>query len=125
MGIQFFLDDVFNQGPQPLNDYAGELRVIMTWRITDRDTPNSVMSTIQDFLMPLVVQCVPTADTSEGSTCAASTSVSAIAGPGAINEGTRAIWQTPDVKVYDGGPDGDADTIGGQTQFARPGVFVP
>ena len=34
--------------------------------------------------------------------------------PGAAAEGTRAVWALDQVKVYDGGPDGDADTDGRQ-----------
>jgi hypothetical protein len=29
------------------------------------------------------------------------------------------------VRILDGGPDGDADTAGDNTVFLRPGVFVP
>jgi len=45
--------------------------------------------------------------------------------PGATPEGTRAIWQLDQVKVYDGGPDEDADTEGDNSLFAVQGVFVP
>jgi hypothetical protein len=30
-----------------------------------------------------------------------------------------------EAEVLDGGPDGDVDTAGGNTTFARQGVFVP
>jgi hypothetical protein len=44
--------------------------------------------------------------------------------PGAIQEGTRMIWALDRVRVYDGGPDGDADTAD-NSLFATQGVFVP
>ena len=40
-------------------------------------------------------------------------------------EGRRAIWQLGRVEVYDGGPDGDANTPAGDTLFATQGVFIP
>ena len=45
--------------------------------------------------------------------------------PGAVTEGTRAIWALDQVQVYDGGPDGDADATGDTRLFAVQGVFVP
>jgi hypothetical protein len=120
--IDIFMDDVFTKAP--LDDYAGELRPEVSIRITDRDVPNSVMSTVQDFLFPFVVPCAPTADPAEGSTCSYSTTVDSII-PGAIVEGKRAMWTLGAVNVYDGGSDGDADTLFGNTVLARPGVFVP
>jgi hypothetical protein len=56
--------------------------------------------------------------------CQASTSADALL-PGLIKEGRRTIWQIGQVVVYDGGPDGDAATVTGNTLFARQGVFVP
>ena len=53
--------------------------------------------------------CAPTASTSTGSTCTLNTSANAIV-PGLVKDTKRAIWQMDQVQVYDGGPDGDADT---------------
>ena len=36
----------------------------------------------------------------------------------------RAIWELGQVRVFDGGPDGDADTAD-NSLFAVQGVFVP
>jgi hypothetical protein len=119
--VGFFLDDIFNKD---LTDYAGELRPTITVRITDRDGPESVMSTEQDFLLPFVAPCTPNPDSLEGSACTLTTTVDSII-PGAIREGRRTIWRIEDLEVYDGGPDGDADTVPGQTLFARRGVFIP
>jgi hypothetical protein len=119
--VGFFLDDIFNKD---LTDYTGELRPTITVRITDRDGPDSVMSTEQDFLLPFVAPCTPNPDSLEGSACALTTTIESIY-PGVIREGRRTIWRIEDLEVYDGGPDGDADTVPGQTLFARRGVFVP
>ena len=45
--------------------------------------------------------------------------------PGAAAEGKRAVWALDQLKVYDGGPDGDADTTADNSLFAVQGVFVP
>ena len=44
--------------------------------------------------------------------------------PGLVLDAKRAIWQMDQVQVYDGGPDGDADTTSGDTLFAVQGIFV-
>ena len=44
--------------------------------------------------------------------------------PGVIKESSRAIWQTGQVEVLDGGPDGQVST-NDNTVFMRQGVFVP
>ena len=65
-----------------------------------------------------------TAVTGTGSTCTLSTTANAIV-PGLVMDTKRAIWQMGQVQVYDGGPDGDADTTAGDTLFAVQGIFVP
>jgi hypothetical protein len=45
--------------------------------------------------------------------------------PGSLHEGRRTIWQMGDVRVLDGGVDGDADTAGDNRLFATQGIFVP
>ena len=44
--------------------------------------------------------------------------------PGLVSESKRTIWQMGDVRVLDGGPDGQASTTG-NTLFLKQGVFVP
>ena len=44
--------------------------------------------------------------------------------PGLVREGARSVWELRDLEVFDGGPDGDADTPG-NTVFLRQGLFVP
>ena len=41
-----------------------------------------------------------------------------------VTEIKRTIWQLGDVRIYDGGPDGQASTQD-NTLFLRQGVFVP
>ena len=58
------------------------------------------------------------------------TSIDAILGGNtAIAEGKRAIWQMTgsgaDISLFDGGPDGVAQTIGDNTLFATAGLFFP
>lgn len=38
---------------------------------------------------------------------------------------TQAVWELGQVRVFDGGPDGDADTAGDNTLFMTQRVFVP
>ena len=108
-------------------DYAGELRVGVSLRITDKyNTPSAGgpgAATTQDANIEVTVPCTPT-DTTIGGSCDSNTSLDAVI-PGSVKEGRRAIWQLGGVKVYDGGPDGDAQTPSGDTLFATQGVFIP
>ena len=45
--------------------------------------------------------------------------------PGASRGDKRTIWALDAVRIYDGGTDGDGDTTGDNTVFARPGIFIP
>jgi hypothetical protein len=110
-----------------LVDYPGELHARVATRITDRDNPPSASGaaygTVSDTSFGFTVPCTATSSTSAGATCAATTTIEAIA-PGAIKERLRAVWQLSQVEVFDGGPDGDGDTTP-NTVFVRQGVFVP
>jgi glucose/arabinose dehydrogenase len=110
-----------------LADYTGELRASVATRITDKDNPPPVSGasdgTVADNSFAFTAPCTETSSTAIGATCAATTTVEAIT-PGAIKEGKRAIWQLGAIEVFDGGPDGDADTTP-NTLFATQGVFVP
>jgi hypothetical protein len=44
--------------------------------------------------------------------------------PGAIPDGRRTVWELDKVRVYDGGPDEDADSED-NSLLATQGVFVP
>ena len=45
-------------------------------------------------------------------------------GPGAVEDTHRAVWALDALRVYDGGPDEDADTDADNALFATQGVFV-
>ena len=120
--------DVLNQGS--LTDYTGELRYVLGLRITDRFNgttggPNRLEpATSMDVPLPFSVPCSATGG-SEGATCSVTTSADAVTGGNAANEGQRAVWQLDQVKVFDGGGDGDADTTGDNTLFAVQGLYAP
>ena len=106
-----------------LSEYTGELRGSVRVRITDRE--GAVSQTVQDLPLELTVPCLPTPDApGMASVCDLGTDLDAVL-PGATPEGTRAIWALDQVKVYDGGPDEDADTASDNELFAVQGVFVP
>jgi hypothetical protein len=125
VALELFVKDVFTSA---LADYTGELRARVALQITDKlNTPNPGgpgAATTTEIPFNVTASCTPVAAANEGSTCAATTSVDALI-PGAAPEGKRAIWQLGKIEVYDGGPDGDADTPAGDTLFATQGVFIP
>jgi hypothetical protein len=107
-------------------DYSGEIRFAFATRLTDHFNSNGTgdAGTVMDPIEIAFAQaCMETASTSTGSTCNVNTSVNSFL-PGAVQE-SRAVWEFDAVRVYDGGADGDGDTTGDNTIFARPGVFVP
>jgi hypothetical protein len=116
------ITDVRNKSD--LSDYAGELQLDQGLRITDRDNGSPGPGTVSDADFPVTIPCVPTADTTVGSTCAIDTTVEAIV-PNALKEGRRAVWEIGQVKVYDGGTDGAASTTADNTLFMDEGLFVP
>ncbi len=119
--IRFSLTNVMRASD--LSEYTGELRTEVTVRLTDREA--GISSTSLDFPFGFTVPCTPTPGSSaEASTCASLTSANALV-PGAITDGTRAVWALDKLRVYDGGPDEDADTEGDNSLFATQGVFVP
>jgi hypothetical protein len=127
VAITFSLKDVRDKGD--LSDYGGELLTAATIRITDRQnsTPGGSghAATVEDIPFSYPVPCTATVADTVGSTCAVTTSADAVLGsPDVVIEGKRAIWELGQVEVFDGGPDGDADTTP-NTVFARQGVFVP
>jgi hypothetical protein len=111
-----------------LSDYEGEVRVGATVRVTDRW--NSVNpggdgdpATVEDYEGGVNAPCSATVSTTIGSSCAISTSLNALT-PGFVTAGKRAVWELGQVKVYDGGPDGDPGTLDNSV-FAVQGVFAP
>jgi Tol biopolymer transport system component len=116
-----------NSGGPP--DYAGELRAAVTLRMTDRWNATAAgggadAATVQEVPFEVTFACVQTASTSTGSMCTVNTVANFVV-PGLVKDTKRAIWQLEKVRVYDGGPDVDADTTGDNTLFAVQGIFVP
>jgi hypothetical protein len=112
-----------------LSDYTGEVAVSLGLRITERDGPTPASGgaapvTQQDFYFTVSVPCAPTADTTVGATCATTTRADAVL-PGVISEKRRTIWALDQVRVFDGGADGDAATSADNRVFQVQGVFVP
>ena len=109
-----------------LSEYTGELRAELTVRLTDREPPGfSLWSTTVDAKFGFTVPCVPTPSSNlDASSCVLFTSANAVA-PGAVKDTTRAMWALDKVRVYDGGPDGNAETDTGNSLFMTQGVFVP
>jgi hypothetical protein len=124
VGIAVTVTDVRDR--TTLNDYTGELLGRLVLRITDRRNGDTGIdtATVIDTPYTFAVPCAATGGAANiGATCSLNTTADAIT-PGTVTETKRTIWQTEDVVVYDGGPDGDADTPG-NTVFLRQGVFVP
>jgi hypothetical protein len=122
--LQVHINDVRRR--DNLEDYTGEVVVDGVLRITDRDTiglgGGRTHGTVRNIHFPVAVPCTATSDTAVGSTCALDTTFDA--GVPAITEGRRTIWQLDQIQVFDGGPDGDADTDD-NSLFAVQGIFVP
>jgi hypothetical protein len=109
-----------------LANYAGDIGFDATFRITDKSNGGIGSGTVVDMPVRFSVPCATTASTTIGSTCSINTSVDTLLGASAIIDGKRAIWQlNGDVKLFDGGSDGVASTVAGNTLFAVGGLFVP
>jgi hypothetical protein len=124
VNISFRLTNVMNAAD--FSDYSGELRSQATVRITDKssDTPGGTAfeSTVSDFPFEFTTPCVAT-DSTAGATCSLTTTADAIV-PGFAPEQIRTVYGLDQVKVFDGGPDGDADTPD-NSLLAVQGLFVP
>jgi hypothetical protein len=105
-----------------LPDYTGQLQVQSSLRITDRNNGPSETGTVEASFA-VTVPCAGTASTTVGSNCNLVTTADAIS-PGTVKEGARANWQLSQVRVNDGGPDGNVATTPNSV-FAVQGVFVP
>jgi hypothetical protein len=123
VGLALSVTDVRNKSD--LSDYAGQLKVSLGLRITDKLNGAAPVDpgTLQDIPFDYTGACTPTADATVGSTCTANTTANALV-PGAITESKRTIWEVDAVKVYDGGSDGNVATDP-NTLFERQGIFVP
>jgi plastocyanin len=116
------LTDVRNK--TDLTDYTGELQAQLPLRITDKTNgPSLTDPATGDTTLSFAIPCTATGAGNIGSACSITTTANSIA-PGAVVSGARAIWEVPNVKVFDGGADGVAATAG-NTLFADQAVFVP
>jgi dipeptidyl aminopeptidase/acylaminoacyl peptidase len=115
----------------PLSDYADDLLLETTFRITDKGngqftTGPSTNGTVTDLPAQIRVPCTVTSSTTIGSSCSVTTSINTLFGSSAIVAGQRAIWQlSSDVNLYDGGADGVATTTADNMLFATGGLFFP
>jgi hypothetical protein len=124
--IQLEITDVRRR--TDLADYTGEVQLIGTLRITDRNNApapggGTNAATVVDIPFPTNAACAATGSPSIGATCAVSTTFNALV-PGAVAEGKRAIWALQQLQVTDGGSDGVVATAP-NTLFAVQGLFVP
>jgi uncharacterized repeat protein (TIGR01451 family) len=108
-----------------LADYTGELEGVLGLRITDRlnGTAGTIPATVTDSLLRFPISCTAT-DESIGGECNVLTTADTIM-PGVVREAKRSVWELSAVKIYDGGADGDADTVGDNTLFEVQGLFTP
>jgi Tol biopolymer transport system component len=125
VSITAHLNDVFNKD---FSDYTGSLPANLPVRITDKDNTPSPggpgAATTEPFAFAFQIPCTPDPDSRTGSDCTISTTADTLV-PGAIKEGVRAIWQLGQVRVFDGGADGDGSTTADNTPFMDQGLFVP
>jgi hypothetical protein len=89
-------------------------------RITDRQ---NIPATVTDIGFPVPLDCLPTASTTQGSTCGVNTTANALV-PGVVTNGDTAVWQIGQVELKDSGPDGVRGNADDEL-FATQGVFLP
>ena len=108
------------------SDYTGQLQGVVVLQITDRLNGAALneAGTASDVPFTFTIPCTATSgSTNIGSTCAVFTSADAVV-PGAVKESKRSIWQLGDVRVSDGGPDGQVSTQD-NSPFLRQGIYIP
>jgi hypothetical protein len=105
-----------------LSDYTGSMRLALPVDLTDTYVPNLPATSVGVVSIP--VPCATTADPAIGSACSTVTTVDSVL-PGAVREGSRAIWGLGPLELWDAGQDGSLSTRDDDTVFAVQGVFVP
>jgi hypothetical protein len=116
------------------SDFAGKLLLRATVRITDKYNGSPIIdaATVQDWNLDVPVQCVATAPTSAGGSCALTTTLNSLI-PGAVLDAKRAIYEIGTAEARDPGPNGTGYGAGCPTScgdgdesvFMRQGIFVP
>jgi hypothetical protein len=119
VSLKLRISNVFKSAD--FTDYTGELEARLSARLTDKQSAGQ--ATTQDFPFSFTSPCTMTADTVVGAVCSIDTTFNAVV-PGSVIDAQRAIWALDEVRIYDGGPDGDAETPG-NSLFEVQGVFVP
>jgi hypothetical protein len=107
-------------------DYSGQLQADATIRISDHyNGPGLTESaTVQDIPFPVNFVCGATADTSVGGTCNVDTTGPVVCPECGVKEGVRTNVELAQMRVFDGGPDGQIATAD-NTVFAVQGLFIP
>ena len=110
-------------------DYTGELEVRVTVRITDHWNAVALgggpdPATGQEIDLRIPALCAATSDPATGGTCSVTTDLNFVY-PGSIKDGKRTSIEVGQVRVLDGGDDGDTATDDGAATFLTQGVFVP
>jgi Tol biopolymer transport system component len=118
--------DVRDTIHDPGSDYTGELAATFTLRVTDRFSAGGpdASATVEDFPLRVAIPCAATSNPGIGGQCDVTTSIDALV-PGFVREGKRSVWGLDQVQVFDGGFDGDADTLSDNNLFEVQGIFVP
>jgi hypothetical protein len=109
-------------------DYVGEVQLDLELRITDKWNASgpgggSNPATVEDISYPITGNCTSTSDIQRGSSCSIATDANAVV-PGSILDTKRTVWAFDQVRVFDGGPDGDVDTANNSV-FEVQGLFIP
>jgi hypothetical protein len=112
-------------------DYAGELEVRITVRMSDHYNAvgpggGTDPATVQDVDLSFPMPCAATSDPDIGATCDYFPGADILSFyPGAVKDSKRVIMEFGPVTVLDGGNDGDAGTDDGAQPFLTQGVFIP
>jgi hypothetical protein len=108
-------------------DYSGELQANTTIRVSDHvNGPDlNEAATMVDIPFPINLQCSNTPDTAVGGVC--TVPPGPLVQPALYPETSsmpRAVVDTSQIQVFDGGPDGQVSTQD-NTRFEVQGLFVP
>jgi hypothetical protein len=112
-----------NAGDGP--DYSGEVQGSTTIRVSDHYNGPGLneAATVLDVPLSVTGTCVNTASTTVGATCTVATTANTVV-PGAIKDTQRAVVETSQVQINDGGADGVVSTAD-NTLFLDQGIFIP
>lgn len=110
-------------------DYSGELEFNATVRATDHFNATAPgggpdPATMIDLPFPARMVCSNTADTSTGGLCNLVFGMCPVGGCSQIRDGDRTVIEFGQIRVSDGGQDGQVSTDG-NTLFAVQGIFIP